>query len=96
MVLVREKNSKKQLCINFRRLNLKAINDGFPLPRIEESLDPMAGATLFSTIDLQSSSIKVEVDERDHHKTACTTPKGLYEYNHMPFRLCNAAATSSD
>jgi len=93
MVLVREKNSKKQLCINFRRLNLKAIKDGFPLPRIEESLDPMAGATLFSTIDLQSSSNKVEVDERDHHKTACTTPKGLYEYNHMPFRLCNAPAT---
>lgn len=63
------------------------------LPRIEESLDALTGAKWFSTLDLASGYNQVPVAERDKDKTAFCTPFGLFEYNWMPFGLCNAPST---
>ena len=93
MVLVRKKSGKLRICIDYRKLNSKTRRDAFPLPRIEESLDALGGATLFSTIDLQSAYNQVEVMEADKPKTAFSSPMGLFEYNRMPFGLSNAPAT---
>ena len=67
--------------------------DAYPLPRIDESLDVLGGAKYFSTIDLASAYNQVEVDPADRHKTAFTTPFGLFEYNRMPFGLGGAPST---
>lgn len=93
IVLVRKADGSLRLCVDYRKLNSKTNRDAFPLPRIDESLDALGGAQVFSTIDLVSGYHQVAVHEKDRHKTAFTTPFGLYEYHRMPFGLCNAPAT---
>ena len=93
IVLVRKKNGSLRLCVDYRLLNTKTRKDAFSLPRIEESLDALCGARWFSTIDLASSYNQVPVAEEDKPKTAFCTPFGLFEFNRMPFGLCNAPGT---
>ena len=93
IVLVGKKNSALRLCVDYRELNCKVKRDAYPLPRIDESLDILGGAKYFSTIDLASAYNQVEVDPADRHKTAFTTPFGLFEYNPMPFGLRGAPST---
>ena len=78
--------------MDYRQLNAKTRKDAYPLPRIDESLDALGGARFFSAIDLASAYNQVEVHPDDQHKTAFTTPMDLFEYNRMPFGLCNAPA----
>lgn len=82
-----------RLCVDYRQLNSKTRRDAYPLPRIDESLDALSGARWFSTLDLASGYNQVPVAEADKSKTAFCTPFGLFEFNRMPFGLCNAPGT---
>lgn len=93
VVLVRKSDGSLRLCVDYRKLNSKTRRDAFPLPRIDESLDALGAAKVFSSIDLASGYHQVAVHENDRHKTAFITPFGLFEYERMPFGLCNAPAT---
>lgn len=93
IVLVRKKDGTLRMCVDYRQLNSKTRKDVFPLPRIEESLDALTGARWFSTMDLASGYNQVPVTEKDRPKTAFCTPFGLFEWNYMPFGLCNAPST---
>lgn len=93
IVLVCKKSGALRLCVDYRCLNAKTRKDAYPLPRIDESLDALGRAQYFSAIDLASACNQVEVRPDDRHKTAFTTPIGLYEYNRMPFGLCNVPGT---
>lgn len=93
IVLVKKKDGSPRLCVDYRQLNSKTRKDAFPLPRIEETLDALSGACWFSTLDLASGYNQVPVAEPDKAKTAFCTPFGLFEWNRMPFGLCNAPST---
>ncbi|XP_065325766.1 uncharacterized protein LOC135932296 [Pelmatolapia mariae] len=93
IVLVKKKDGSPRMCVDYRQLNNKTRKDAFPLPRIEESLDALTGARWFSTMDLASGYNQVPVTEEDRPKTAFCTPFGLFEWNRMPFGLCNAPST---
>ena len=93
VVLVRKKSGALRLCVDYRLLNKKCVKDAFPLPRIDEYLDSLSGAKLFSTLDLKSAYAQVPIAEEDCYKTAFATPMGLFEYTRMPFGLCNSPAT---
>lgn len=93
IVVVFKKSGELRLCVDYRLLNAKTRKDAYPLPRIEESLDALTGAKLFSTLDLASGYNQVPVAEKDKSKTAFCTPFGLFEFNRMPFGLCNAPST---
>lgn len=54
IVLVRKKDGSLRMCVDYRQLNNRTRKDAFPLPRIDESLDALAGARWFSTLDLAS------------------------------------------
>lgn len=90
---MQKKDGGIRLCVDYRRLNAKTRKDAFSLLRIEESLDGLAGAKWFSTLDLASGYNQVEVAEKDRAKTAFCTPFGLFEFNRMPFGLCQAPST---
>lgn len=93
VVLIRKKSGDWRFCIDYRKLNACTIPDAYPLPRIDESLDSLAGAKWFCTMDLCSGYWQVEMDPVDREKTAFTTRMGLYQFNTMPFGLINAPAT---
>lgn len=79
--------------MDYRKLNAVTHKDAFPLRRIEETLTNLTCARWFSTLDLASGYWQVGMDPCDREKTAFTTPLGLYEFECMPFGLCNAPAT---
>ena len=93
IVIVRKKDGRIRLCVDYRHLNSRTIRDAHPLPRIDESLDALGNAKYFSCLDLTSGYLQVQMAEKDRQKTAFTTPMGLYEYTRMPFGLTNAPAT---
>ena len=78
VVLVRKKSGELRMCVDYRGLNPRTVKDAYPLPRIDESLDALGGAAIFSTMDLQSAYYQVEIAEEDKAKTAFTTPIGLF------------------
>ena len=93
LVVVRKADSSLRLCVDFRKINEITEKDSYPLPRIDDSLDALKGNTWFSTLDLVSGYYQCAMDPIDAPKTAFVTSKGLFEFNRMPFGLCNAGAT---
>lgn len=93
VVLVRKKNGKIRMCVDYRELNQKT-KDSYALPRIDELLDFLSGSTFFSTIHMKSGYHQVEIQDEHKERTAFTVgPLGFYEYNRMPFELTNSPAT---
>ena len=94
VVLVHKKDGSLWLCIDLRKLNNQTIKDAQSLPRIEDSLDCLDGATIFTSLDLQSGYWQVEMTEASKPLTAFTVgPLGFYKCVQMPFGLTNAPAT---
>ena len=68
------------MCLDFRGLNEQTVKNRYPLPRIDELFDKLQGASVFSSIDLQSAYNQVRLKPEDVPKTAFTTPFGLFEF----------------
>ena len=91
--LVCKANGNLRMCVDYRKLNSNTRKYAYPLPRRDESLDALGGVQIFSTLDLACGYHQVAMEEEDKHKTAFTTPLGLFKFNRMPFRLTGAPAT---
>ncbi len=93
VILVCKKDEGVRWCVDYRRFNSLTVKDAYHLPKIDECLDVLGGATMFSTLDLQSGYWQIAVDDKDREKTAFITKWAIYEYTQMPFGLCNTPST---
>ena len=93
VVLVRKKDNNWRLCVDYRQLNAVTRKDAYPLPRIDDSLDALAGSVYFSTLDLLSGYWQVPMDEDAQEKSAFVTRGGLWKWKVLPFGLTSAPAT---
>ena len=92
--LVKKKDGSLCFCIDLRKLNARTIKDAYSLPGIEESLDCLNGASIFTSLDLKSGYWQVELDDESIPLTAFTIgPLGFYKCVQMQFGLTNAPAT---
>ncbi|CAG4966949.1 unnamed protein product [Colias eurytheme] len=90
IVLVRKKSGERRMCVDYRALNSRTKRDHYPLPRVEDLLDQLAGHKMFISLDLASGYYQIPISEKSQEKTAFVTPDGQYEYTRMPFGLANA------
>ena len=96
VAMVKKKDGSLLFCVDFRQLNAATVKDTHPIPCIDDLLNSLHGARWFSTLDLESGYWQVPIQERDKEKTAfCTSSSQLFEFNQVPFGLCNAPATFS-
>jgi hypothetical protein len=89
---VEKKDKELCLCVDYRPLNVVTIKNKYSLPRINILFDQLAGAQVFSKIDLRSSYHQIKIRAKDTPKTAFTTRYGLYEYLVMSFELTNVSS----
>ncbi|GFV77912.1 hypothetical protein TNCV_661 [Trichonephila clavipes] len=93
VVVVKKKDGKSRVCIDYRRLNRKLIKDNYPVPLIDDILDCLQNAKIFTTLDLKNGFFHVAVNERSRKFTSFVTHNGQYQFRRMPFGLSTSPST---
>ena len=93
VVVVPKKGGKWRVCVDYTDLNEACLKDCFPLPRIDQIVDVLAGHGMLSFLDSFSGYHQIPMHSPDAEKTTFITPHGLFWYSVMPFGLKNVEAT---
>jgi hypothetical protein len=91
-LFVSKKDKSLRLCVDYWPLNAVTIKNKYPLPCIDILFDQLAGAQIFSKVDIRSSYYQIKIYDEDIPKTAFSTRYELYEFLVMSFGLTNAPA----
>ncbi len=82
-----------RLCVDYRGLNSMTTKNRYPLSSIDEILDCLIGARVFTKVDVKNAYYNLWIREGDEWKTAFRTQYGIFEYLVMPFGLTNTPAS---
>ena len=79
VILSSKKDGSYRYCVDFCRLNSVTVKEHYPVPRVEDMIDTLAGAKFFSTLDLISAYHACEIHPDDREKTAFSTKQGHWQ-----------------
>ena len=92
-VVVKKKNDKWRVCVDFTDLNKACPKDSFPLPHIDRLVESTSGNKLMSFMDAFAGYNQIMMNPEDQEKASFYTEQGIFCYQVMPFGLKNAGAT---
>ena len=90
IVVVKRKDGRLRLCVDYRNLNAHTYFDSYPLPNVEATLDALGGSSWFCTLDLRSGYHNVMIADDDRDKTQFITRRGTFRWKRMSFGLSTA------
>ena len=93
VLFVPKKDGGLRICIDYRALNKLTVKNRYPLPRIEDLLEQLQGAKVFSGLDLASGYWQIRINDEDVPKTAFRTHMGHYQWRVLSFGLTNCPST---
>lgn len=92
-VLVRKKNGQWRFCVDYRKVNELTKKNVYPLPRLDDCLDFMCDKNFFTLFDFASGYWQIPMEQSSKEVTAFRTHEGHWQFNCMPFGLCNSGAS---
>lgn len=90
--MVKKRDGSLRLCVDYRRLNRVIVKDRYPLPLIEDQLNRLQSARIFSSIDLKNGFVHVNVAEVSRKYTSFVTHNGQYQFRKISFGLLSSPA----
>ncbi|CAF2621992.1 unnamed protein product [Rotaria sp. Silwood2] len=90
ILLIKKRDGSYRFVVDYRKLNQITIQDKFPLPNLEQTIQMVGGHEYYSKLDLRSGYFQIPIREADKHKTAFITVHGLYEFNVLAQGLKNS------
>ena len=93
VLFVKKKDGSLRVCVDYRALNKITVRNSYPLPRIDDLLDRLQGATCLSTIDMVDAFHQMRINPDDIQKSAFRTRYGHYDYLAMPFGMTNSSSS---
>ncbi len=93
IVLVPKTDGSVRFCVDYRKVNAVLKFDAYPMPRVDELLDRLGTARIYSTLDLTKGYWQIPLSPLSKEKSAFTTPFGLHQFVTLPFGLFGGPAT---
>ena len=90
MVVVPKKSGDVRICVDLKALNESVLREVHPIPKVDDTIAQLAGATLFSKLDANSGFWQIPLAKESHPLTTFITPYGRYHFNKLPFGISSA------